>query len=142
MQISERERLALYEKARVKFGEVDAGTLMELLPPTGWGDFPNRADMAALGTSLRGEMAEVRGEMAEVRGEMAEVRGEMAEVRGEMASLASSLRGEMTEVRADLIGLEGRLDLRLADQTRSMQYWIAGSTISIWLSILLQNAFN
>ena len=124
MQISERERLALYEKAREMFGEVDAGTLMELLPPTGWGDFPNRADMGALGTSLRGEMAEVRGEMAEVRGEMAEV------------------RGEMSELRAELVRLGGRLDVRFADQTRSMQYWIAGSTISIWLSILLQNAFN
>ncbi len=138
MQISQQERMALFDKAREMLGADEAGILMELLPPNGWGEMATKTDLYATAQEIRGEMAEVRGEMAEVRGEMAEVRGEMAEVRGEMA-----------EVRSELVRLEGRMDVRfaevaqtIADQTRSMQFWIAGSTISIWLSILLQNALN
>ena len=107
MSVSDRDRRELYDRLEATLGRPEASTLMELLPPVGWGDVARQGDLVA----LRGEMAELRGEMAELRGEMAELRSEL---RGDMAELRSELRGDMAELRSELRGevslLRGRVD--------------------------------
>jgi len=118
---SDHNRRQFYTVLEERLGEGPATTLMELLPPVGWGDVARQSDI----TALRGEMAELRGELrgemaelrTELRGEMAEVRGQMAELRaelrGEMAELRTELRGEMGEVRGEMARLTGRIDAQV-----------------------------
>jgi hypothetical protein len=67
---TDADRRELFVALEQSLGPVPAATLMELLPPTGWGDVARRADVEAQGVALRGEMAELRGEMAELRAEL------------------------------------------------------------------------
>jgi len=60
------ERRDLFGALERSLGAVPAATLMELVPPVGWGDVARRADVEAQGVALRGEMAELRAEMAEL----------------------------------------------------------------------------
>ena len=116
MAITDRDRRDLFTKLEATLGEDTADTLMQLLPNEPADQLVTRTDMHALGTGLRGEMAELRaelrGEMAELR---AELRGEMAELRGEMTELRSELRGEMTDLRADVQVEISRLDSRITE---------------------------
>ena len=93
--VSDHDRRELYEALERELGRGAATTMMELLPPVGWGDVARQSDLVA----VRGEMAELRGEL---KGEMAELRGEMAELRGEMAGLRSELKGEMADLRGEI----------------------------------------
>jgi len=60
---TEAERRDLFGALERSLGAVPAATLMELVPPVGWGDVARRADVEAQGVALRGEMAELRGEL-------------------------------------------------------------------------------
>ncbi len=93
--VSDQDRRELYEALERELGRAAATTMMELLPPVGWGDVARQGDLVA----VRGEMAELRGEMAELRGEMAELR---AELKGEIGELRSEVKGEIGELRAEL----------------------------------------
>jgi len=71
---TDAERRELYGALEQMLGHVPASTLMDLLPPVGWGDVARRSDVDNLRIELRGEMAELR---AELRGEIAELRAEL-----------------------------------------------------------------
>ena len=79
--VSDHDRRELYEALELRLGESAAGTLMELLPPVGWGGVARQSDLVA----LRGEMAELRGEL----------KGEMSEIRGEIAKLSARIDGQI-----------------------------------------------
>jgi hypothetical protein len=60
MPVDERSRHQLYRKLDEVMGREEATTLMELLPPTGWGDVATKQDMheqiEALRRELHGDM--------------------------------------------------------------------------------------
>ena len=60
MPVDERSRHQLYRKLDEVMGREEAATLMELLPPTGWGDVATKQDMyqqiEALRRELHGDM--------------------------------------------------------------------------------------
>ena len=64
--VSDHDRRELYQALEQQLGGGPAATMMELLPPVGWGDVARQSDLVP----LRGEMAQLRGEMAQLRGEM------------------------------------------------------------------------
>ncbi len=101
---TEGERRDLLGALERSLGPAPATTLMELLPPVGWGDVARRADLDAHGVALRGEMAELRGEL---KGEMADLR---LELKGEMADLSLELKGEMADLRAEMVTLSAPID--------------------------------
>jgi len=101
---TEAERRDLLGALERSLGPAPATTLMELLPPVGWGDVARRADLDAHGVALRGEMAELRGEL---KSEMAELR---TELKGEMAELRTELKDEMVELRGEIVTLSARID--------------------------------
>jgi hypothetical protein len=82
--VSDQDRRELYQALEQQLGGGPAATMMELLPPVGWGEVARQSDLVA----LRGEMAQLRGEMAELR---AELKGEIAELRGEMKTILPKL---------------------------------------------------
>ena len=86
--MNDDDRRTLFAALDGALGERPAATLMELLPPVGWGDVARRSDLDALRAELRGEMAELRGEMAELR---AEVRSQLPKLIA--ANIASMVGG-------------------------------------------------
>jgi hypothetical protein len=52
MPVDERRRHGLYEVAKRDWGEEHAATLMELLPPVGWGDVATKRDLDQLRDQL------------------------------------------------------------------------------------------
>ncbi len=150
MAISEEERLALYRSMEHIHGRQVATTLMEYLPPVGWGDLARQSDLAALGTELRSEMqtgftqlsvrmdrlearVEARFEGVEARFEGVEARFEGIDHRFEalearMDSKVDQLRAEMHEgfgaVRTDFAAI-------IAAQTRSMMVLVLGSVLTV-----------
>ena len=56
MAIDERRRHDLYVRAEEVLGPEPANTLMELLPPVGWGDVATKRDLDNLANVLRVEM--------------------------------------------------------------------------------------
>ena len=70
MATEDENRRELFDLLETSMGSRGAALLMTYLPPTGWTDLATRQDLAALGSELRGEIAQLRGEMAELRGEV------------------------------------------------------------------------
>lgn len=95
--VSDHDRRDLYDALERRLGEGPAATLMDLLPPVGWGDVARQSDLVA----VRGEMAELRGEMAELR---AELKGEIAELRGDIKAQLPRLYAANI---ASMIGVAG-----------------------------------
>src|SRR5438309_7279825 len=91
--LTDRDRRELFDALQRVLGEGPAASMMELLPPVGWGDVARRSDLVA----VRGEMAEVRGEMAELR---AELKGELAELRGEIGRLEGRITAQLPKLVA------------------------------------------
>jgi hypothetical protein len=77
----------LFAAAERSWGAHPAEILMELLPPSGWGEVARRSDLDAFGTSLRGEMAVLRSEL---KGDIAELR---VELKSDIARLESRIDG-------------------------------------------------
>ena len=75
MPVDERSRHQLYRKLDEVMGHEEATTLMELLPPTGWGDVATNQGMQQQIEALR---MEIKQEIAGLRGEL----------RGDMEGLA------------------------------------------------------
>ena len=63
MGIDERSRHALYLKLEEKLGTVEAGTLMEHLPPAGWADVAMKRDLDQLAALMKTDLDRVEGVM-------------------------------------------------------------------------------
>ena len=106
--VSEHDRRELYEAAEQAWGPAPAATLMELLPPSGWGDLVRAGDLAQFRSELRGEMAELRGEMAELRGQMAALSGKIDSVRSDLDGRIASLLPRLVAANiASMLGVAG-----------------------------------
>lgn len=56
MAVNETRRHALGVKAREVLGVDDGETLMELLPPVGWGDVARKSDLEALRLATKSDI--------------------------------------------------------------------------------------
>lgn len=56
MTITESRRFVLHRALRDQFGASVADTLMEHLPPTGWGDVARQSDIESLRVNLKNEI--------------------------------------------------------------------------------------
>ena len=74
MAITEETRNDLYQGLTKALGKQRATTLMEHLPPGGWGNVATKQDLQLLRTELKAEMdvrfAEVRAHFADLRTEL------------------------------------------------------------------------
>ena len=134
MPMTEPERHELYELAKHHVNDRFADLMISALPPD-----PSRLagkdDVAARGSDLRTEMAELRGslrrEMAELSGSL---RREMAELSGslrrEMAELSGSLRQEMAELRVEMRDLTSQ-------QTRTLMIGLVLSITALAITQLV-----
>jgi hypothetical protein len=71
MPVDERSRHQLYRKLDELMGPREATTLMELLPPTGWGDVATKQDLHQQIQALRMEMKQdIQGLRHELHADM------------------------------------------------------------------------
>lgn len=117
MSLSEPDRHELYEWFRESAGMERAETMMNLLPPTGWGDVATRRDLELLEMRLR----------AQFEGRFGGMHSEFDGLRSEF----DGLRVEFAELRADIAD-------RLRVQTIAMStLFLGGMGLSVGLSRLL-----
>ena len=69
MAITDASRYAMQSALIKAIGADEAETLMEHLPPLGWGDVATKTDLALLNAELRLEMEKLRSEMEKQRSE-------------------------------------------------------------------------
>ena len=77
------------------WGDEEALTLMELLPPAGWSDVVRQSDLREVRAELKGDLTELRGELIDLRSEVAELR---AEVRSQLPKLIAANLASMLGV--------------------------------------------
>lgn len=79
MAVSEEARHALYRRLEEVLGLPEATTMMESVPPVGWGDVATRRDLDMLETRLTGQMDRRFGEIDRRFGDIDRRFGEMHE---------------------------------------------------------------
>lgn len=81
MPVDERSRHQLYRKLDELMGPQEATTLMELLPPSGWGDVARKQDLVLLRQDVEGFRREWKQDLEGLR----------LELHADMESLARRL---------------------------------------------------
>ena len=66
MSITQSRRYEMHEVLREKLGVGVADTLVEHLPPEGWGDVATKKDLSQVRTELQMEIALLRSEMIQM----------------------------------------------------------------------------
>ena len=89
MAITDASRYAMQSALIKAIGAEEAETLMEHLPPLGWGDVATKTDLALLNAELRLEMEKLRSDFNR---EIAELRSDL---NGEIAKLRSEFKDAM-----------------------------------------------
>jgi hypothetical protein len=128
MTIDENTRLDLRQWFETNMGERLARAVMEAMPPIDYDQLATKTDVELLGRELRAEMGQLR----------AELRAEMGELRAELRAEMGELRAELGQFRADATSLEGRLDLRISNQTRllvTMQITTIAATVASMIGL-------
>jgi len=70
MSVTEFQRHQIFQWLEGAMGPERAAVMMDLLPPVGWGDLATKADLGALRTELKGELARLEGKIDSVDARM------------------------------------------------------------------------
>ena len=107
MSITQSRRYEMHEVLREKLGVGVADTLVEHLPPEGWGDVATKKDLSQVRTELQMEIALLRSE----------------------------LHQEIALLRSEMIQMEERLtmkiDLAIAKAISNQNKWMIGFMFSL-----------
>ena len=117
MSVNEARRLLLHDTAREHWNAEAALILMEMLPPSGWGDVATRQQLEALEEriALRFAAVDLQFDAIDHRFDAIDHRFEASDER---------MEGMETRLRSDL-----RADI--ADLHRSMIQWTVGTMIAL-----------
>ena len=85
MTVDERARHRLYRKLEEVLGTDEAGTLMDHLPPTGWGDVATKHDLGALKDELTATMEQLARRLVMWTSSMVLAAGALAFAAGRFA---------------------------------------------------------
>jgi hypothetical protein len=93
-------------------------------------DYATKADLAWLGTDLRGDMQAMRGEL---RAEMQTSRGEL---RAEMRDLRQEMRVGFAELRTEIVRSNSELRAAFTDRLSDHQRWVLGAILGQYALII------
>lgn len=114
MSVDEARRLLLHDAAREAWGADAALVLMEMLPPTGWGDVATRQQLEASDVATRQHL------------DLVEARIDTLEARFD-----ARFETFETRVEARFETFEARIDARIADGQRRMMQWTVATIIAM-----------
>ena len=95
MSVDERRRLQLAEAAKRALGNDEAVTLMELLPPVGWGDVATKQDLQRFEVATKQDLQRLE-----------------AATKQDVERLEVDLQRLEAALRQDMLLLEARLEAR------------------------------
>ena len=124
MTDTEARRFAMYRALRNELGVAVADTLMEHLPPSGWGDVARQGDIAVLKTDIAG----LKSDVATLNTDVTALKTEMAGVKTEIIVLGVSVEGLRTEmnVKIDALrtGIVNEVNANVTDKLNSQLRWM------------------
>ena len=118
MSVDERRRLQLAEAAKRALGNDEAVTLMELLPPVGWGDVATKQDLQRLEVATKQDLQRL-GVATKQDLQRLEVATKQDLQRLEVAT-KQDLQGLAAANRQDMLLLEARLEARFEQGFRQV----------------------
>jgi capsule polysaccharide export protein KpsE/RkpR len=112
-----------------------ADTLMEHLPPSGWGDVARQGDIAVLKTDI----ADLKTDVATLNTDVAALKTEMAGVKTEIVVLGASVEGLRTEMNVKIDALRtsivNEVNANVTDKLNSQMRWMIGLFATQFLAL-------
>ena len=127
MTISDTRRLGMFESLRNNLGEEPASTLMEHLPPGGWGQVATKSDVTAAEGRLNARIDALRGEMS---GKFGEVDGRFEAIDGKF----EAIDGRFEAIGGKFDGLRGDVKKWIANATYTVLIALAGAALAVYLA--------
>ena len=112
MTNAEARRFAMYRTLRSELGVSVADTLMEHLPPTGWGDVARQGDLAA----VKSDVAVLRSDLAAVKIDLESLKSNIVVLRADV----DGLRVEFRQLTANFDRLRTDFEDRLETMSKSI----------------------
>lgn len=106
MAVTEEARNDLYNHLQETMGRDRARTLMEMLPPLGWGDVATKQDLERLEQTMGGmatkvDLAELK---TELKTEIGELRADMKDLRAELYKVVTAQTLVLLMAMAAVVG--------------------------------------
>jgi len=96
MTVTEQSRHQLFKRLEKVLGMEDAGTLLDLLPPVGWGDVATKHDLDDLRVATKHDLDDLR---VATKRDIDDLR---VAAKGDMDLLRSEFKGDLRELKSDL----------------------------------------
>lgn len=137
MAATQAQRAALYVSLVDSMGEEAADTLMDQIPPSGWGQMATKEDLAGVEQRLQATLALA---LAQIDAKFADTNAKFADANAKFAESHAALQVAMHEgfaqaakERAEIIKVQAR-------QLYVIVSAIAAATISIWIALFTSAA--
>ena len=142
MSISQAKRTELHQELREKLTVDTADTLMEHLPPGGWGEVATKSDIESLRVATKSDIESLRVatktdiELLRVatQRDIAELK---AATQADIAELKAETQSEFALVRKDLQLLEARLIEKLNKTIIKQNRWMIGILGSLVVAMII-----
>jgi hypothetical protein len=108
--IADSRRFEMYETFRSEFGVAVADTLMEHLPPAGWGDVARQSDIVALKTDFEG-----------VRADFGRLRADFGVLHGDFDRLRTDIDVKFETMRRSIVN---EINATVTDKLNSQMRWM------------------
>ncbi|MGI8427397.1 MAG: hypothetical protein ACR2FO_08655 [Actinomycetota bacterium] len=109
MAVDERSRHALHTKLQKVLGEEEAVTMMELVPPVGWGEVATKRDLDELRVATKRDLDELRvatkRDLDGLRSDFRDLKSDFGELRRHMDSQFRTTLFSFVTVMIGLAGL-------------------------------------
>ena len=128
MALTHTQRTSMYNTLAQVMGQEDAETLMEHLPPSGWGNIATKED-------LRAAFAETNAAIAAGLAEAATGRAEIVKAMTEGFAQAAV---ERADIRAEAAADRAEIVRRQAWHLYIVVTTIVVASLSIWIALLTQ----
>ena len=119
MTDTEARRFALYRALRNELGVSVADTLMEHLPPSGWGDVARQGDIAA----VKADIAMLKTDVAALKTDVAGVKTDIVVLRASVEGLRTELNMEFDSLRT---GIVDEINATVTEKLNSQLRWTIG----------------
>jgi hypothetical protein len=138
MAITEETRHHLHQRLEAVLGPEEAASLMEHLPPRGWGDVATKVDLDHLQTVTKRDLdLAIERPRTELKGDIAELRAEIGAVRTEMVQMGAALQERIDANHASLLASMAELRAEMHEDRRAGQRQVIGALVVALIAVVM-----